>query len=83
MGSAKTIDRLESAGLVRRTPDPSDGRGVLVELTARGRKMAAKIFDAGLAKYARTIGLLTGPERRRLVKSLGKLLDAFEDAATR
>jgi DNA-binding MarR family transcriptional regulator len=82
-GVTKTVDRLESAGLVRRTPDPSDGRGVLVELTARGRKMAAKIFDAGLEKYARKIGLLTVPERRRLVESLGKLLDAFEDAATR
>jgi DNA-binding MarR family transcriptional regulator len=67
---------------VKRTPDPADGRGVLVELTAKGRRMAAKIFDAGLAKYAETIELLSGPERRRLVESLGKLLDAFEAAAT-
>lgn len=82
-GVSKTIDRLESAGLVKRTPDPNDGRGVLVALTARGRKLAAKIFDAGLAKYAQTIELLSGPERRKLVESLGKLLDAFEKSATR
>ena len=81
-GVTKTVDRLETAGLVKRTPDPNDGRGVLVELTARGRKMAAKIFDAGLAKYAQTIERLSGAERRRLVESLGKLLDAFEEAAT-
>ena len=82
-GVSKTIDRLESAGLVKRTPDPNDGRGVLVALTARGRKLAAKIFDAGLAKYAQTIELLSGPERRQLVESLGKLLDAFEESAIR
>jgi DNA-binding MarR family transcriptional regulator len=82
-GVSKTIDRLESAELVRRMPDPNDGRGVLVALTARGRKLAAKIFDAGLAKYTQTIEGLSGPERRRLVESLGKLLDAFEEGAIR
>jgi DNA-binding MarR family transcriptional regulator len=35
-----TIVRLvERAGLVARTADPSDGRAVLVHLTARGRKL--------------------------------------------
>ena len=82
-GVTKTVHRLESAGLVKRTPDPNDGRGVLVELTARGRLLAAQIFDAGLAKYTQTIELLSGPERRQLVESLATLLDAFEEAATR
>ena len=31
------IDRLEARGLVRRLPDPADGRGVLVRLTDAGR----------------------------------------------
>jgi DNA-binding MarR family transcriptional regulator len=31
------IDRLEEAGLVSRSPDPQDKRGVLVTLTAQGR----------------------------------------------
>jgi DNA-binding MarR family transcriptional regulator len=30
------VDRLERAGLVRRTPSPSDGRQVLVTLTRKG-----------------------------------------------
>ena len=32
------LDRLEQAGLVRRLPDPRDRRGVIVELTERGRE---------------------------------------------
>ena len=81
-GITKTIDRLESAGFVKRMPDPSDGRGVLVGLTARGRKMASRIFDAGLRKYSETLDRLSRAERRRLVVSLRTLLDAFEGAAT-
>jgi DNA-binding MarR family transcriptional regulator len=80
-GITKIVDRLESAGLVRRTPDPSDGRGVLVELTARGRSMAARIFDAGLRKYSQTLDRMSRAERRRLVESLATLLDAFEGPA--
>jgi DNA-binding MarR family transcriptional regulator len=30
------VDRLESAGLVRRRPHPTDGRGVLVQITPDG-----------------------------------------------
>src|ERR671931_325075 len=33
------LDRMEEAGLVRRRPDPADRRGVLVELTAQGRRV--------------------------------------------
>lgn len=34
------VDRLEAAGLVTREPNPSDGRGTLAVLTARGRDVA-------------------------------------------
>ncbi len=33
-----TIDRLERQGYVRRRPNPSDGRGVLAEITDSGRE---------------------------------------------
>jgi DNA-binding MarR family transcriptional regulator len=36
------IDRLEAAGLVRREPNPQDGRGVLAVITDEGRKVADK-----------------------------------------
>lgn len=39
------IDRLAGRGLVRRRPDPADGRGVMVQLEDGGRTLA----DAALA----------------------------------
>jgi DNA-binding MarR family transcriptional regulator len=48
------IDRLESAGWVRRTQDPSDRRAVVIELTDAGEEILAeakKRCDQLTAKY--------------------------------
>ena len=46
-----TVDRLERDGLVRRRPNPRDGRGVLAEITASGRdavdRSTADLMAAG------------------------------------
>lgn len=51
------VDRLESAGLVRRRPDPRDGRARLVELTAAGRRKAATATERLNAEVFADIGL--------------------------
>lgn len=38
------LDRLERAGLVRRMPDPTDRRKVMVEVTELAREHVARIF---------------------------------------
>lgn len=38
-GMTSRLDRLEAAGLIERTPDPNDRRGVVVWLTAKGKKV--------------------------------------------
>jgi DNA-binding MarR family transcriptional regulator len=46
------IGRLERQGLVRRRPNPRDGRGKLAELTGRGREvMAAATADLMAARF--------------------------------
>ena len=40
------IDRLEAAGLVRREPNPRDGRGTLAVITDEGREVADKATAA-------------------------------------
>src|SRR5690348_11744546 len=39
------IDRLEAAGLVRRVPNPRDGRGTLAVITGAGREVARKATE--------------------------------------
>ena len=46
------IDRLEAAGLVRREPNPADGRGTLAVITVQGREVAAKATaDLNAARF--------------------------------
>jgi DNA-binding MarR family transcriptional regulator len=39
------VDRLEAAGLVTRSPHPTDGRATLVTVTDTGRRTALKATD--------------------------------------
>ena len=65
------VDRLEAAGLVRRSPHPTDGRGVLVGITQEGR-------DLGLAATERLnaeIFVDPGVSSRRLTSLLSSLTE--------
>jgi DNA-binding MarR family transcriptional regulator len=72
------LTRLERAGLVRRVPDPDDGRGMLVELTARGRRLVDRVAPEHLANERALLDPLTDDERSELARLLRKLLLAFE-----
>ncbi|GAA0464374.1 MarR family transcriptional regulator [Paractinoplanes deccanensis] len=41
-GMTQLVGRMEKGGLVKRLPDPSDGRGVLVATTAAGRELVER-----------------------------------------
>lgn len=59
-GVTALIDRLESAGYVRRAPHPTDRRSVLIHLTDRGRRATAKLFarfDDAVARAAHESGV--------------------------
>src|SRR5919204_5876359 len=72
-GMTNRLDRMEEAGLVRRRPDPSDRRGVLVELTPRGRQVIDDAIDAHLALYEELVGgALTRAEQRTFVELMRK-----------
>ncbi len=55
------IDRLEAAGLVRREPNPRDGRGTLAVITDEGRAVATKATaDLNAARFG--MSALSAPE---------------------
>ena len=68
------LDGLESAGLVRRLPDPDDRRGVLVELTDEGRALIDRVLTAHVRNEERILESLTDADRRQLTRLLRKLL---------
>lgn len=72
------LDRLEARGLVRRRPDPEDGRVVRVRLTARGRaRVDAAVTDLLLREKDLLAGL-PDRDRERLAGLLRALLLHFE-----
>jgi DNA-binding MarR family transcriptional regulator len=63
------IDRLEAAGLVRREPNPRDGRGTLAVITDEGRKVADKAtVEFNNARFA--MSSLSLADLRRLFEIL-------------
>jgi DNA-binding MarR family transcriptional regulator len=72
-GTTKRLYRLEEAGLIARTPDPEDRRGILITLTAAGRELLDKATDAHLENEHRLLEALTHADRRRLADLLRRL----------
>jgi DNA-binding MarR family transcriptional regulator len=73
------LHRLERAGLIERRPDPGDGRGRLVRLTARGRKLLDEIAPIHLENEERLLASLTDEERGTLEELLRRLARDLEE----
>ncbi|MDB5063895.1 MAG: MarR family transcriptional regulator [Chloroflexi bacterium] len=68
------IDRVETAGLVERLPDPDDRRGTLVALTEKGRQAVDEAVRAHVANEEQLLSALSADERRQLADLLRTLL---------
>jgi DNA-binding MarR family transcriptional regulator len=73
------VDELEVRGLVRRTPDPDDGRAKVVRLTSRGRTCGAECRRAAAAVEARARRSLGGRRHDGFREALELLLGTEED----
>lgn len=72
------IDRLAEKGLVRRVPNPDDGRSVLVELTGSGSDLVGAALADLLAAERHLLAGLRANERESLASALRRLLVPFE-----
>jgi DNA-binding MarR family transcriptional regulator len=74
------IDRLTAAGLVSRSRDPLDKRGVLVQLTDQGRRTVDAAMSDLLSREGAILTALDADEQNELAGLLRVLLAPFDAA---
>jgi DNA-binding MarR family transcriptional regulator len=77
-GMTSRLDRLERAGLIRRLPDPTDRRGVLVELTDEGSALIDRTVAEQAGKEVDVARALTPRDTATLNQLLRKILADLE-----
>ena len=77
----RLVDRLETAGLVRRRASEPDRRVVLAELTPQGRRLALGVEASRRDFLAEMLAGLEPAERRELVRLFAKMTRALSGQA--
>jgi DNA-binding MarR family transcriptional regulator len=72
------LDKLERAELLLRKPDPSDRRGILLELTQGGRERLDEYIDLGAKRERELLEALTPSEKQALNELLRKLIGSLQ-----
>lgn len=73
------LDRLVTAGLVRRDADPDDRRAIRVRLTRKGERLATRALAAVLAVDEELLAPLSDPQRSTLARTLKRVLLPLEE----
>jgi DNA-binding MarR family transcriptional regulator len=77
-GMTGRLDKLERAGLLRRSPDPHDRRGLKVTLTDKGLELIDEAVGAGLAVQTEALSGLGAEQAGQLAELLRELLRTTE-----
>jgi DNA-binding MarR family transcriptional regulator len=75
----RTVNQLEEQGRVARTPDPDDGRRVVVHLTDAGRAFVDETRRLRRAWFTRQLDALA-PQERRLLEEVTPILRRLADS---
>jgi DNA-binding MarR family transcriptional regulator len=73
------VDRLVDKGLVERLPDPADGRGVQVRLTAEGLARVDDALTSLLGSERALLDVLSSDEQEQLASLLRRILSPLDD----
>jgi DNA-binding MarR family transcriptional regulator len=70
-----TLDELQDAGLIERTPDPDDRRVRLLSITAKGRRVRRSVRKAIHAREDQLLTKLKSSDREVFLRVLQQLHD--------
>lgn len=76
---AKTLAALHEQGLIRRAPDPDDGRRTLISLTEAGQAAARGARDHRLGWLTETLASRFTEQERRVIAEAVTLLERVVD----
>jgi len=77
-GMTNRLDKLEQAGLIARKPDPTDRRGVIVALTAKGRRLIDAATATRFAEAQAALPALSARDRGKMEAMLRGWLNRME-----
>ena len=79
-GLSNLLRRLEKSGFVRRFADETDGRGVVVELTERGRTVVEPAMRDHAETERRLLAVVSAPDREAIERGLALLMTTARSA---
>jgi len=77
-GMTKMLKRLEKLQYIRRVPDPQDGRGKLVRLTPKGKKVEEEAFAAFITRTHELLQFASQEEFEMIDQAVRRLLEIIE-----
>lgn len=72
---AATVEALESLGLITRTPDPSDGRRQIIDVTEAGWRQIEGAKESGAAWLERTLAAELSPAELATIHEATAILE--------
>lgn len=81
-GVTARLDVVERVGLVARSRDPRDRRGVIVTLTRAGQKLVRDAAQALYRRQAFVLAVYTERERKQVLNLMKQLLNSLERIGT-
>jgi DNA-binding MarR family transcriptional regulator len=75
--ASRSVDALETLGLVTRAPESSDRRALSIDVTARGRALLDERLSRAAQAFEPAAATLTAADRRELLALLRRMTDAL------
>ena len=82
-GITQMVDRLEARGLLARSRDATDGRRIVVGLTAEGHRLGELASERYRAGRASVLGALDEADAGEIDRSISRLLELLDADAER